>query len=217
MTDQELKDLVASLAAAQDKFAADNAAGFAALREAQAKTETIVAELTQSIKDTEVRSEREINALTQSIKDTRSEVAGVGNSQGLVAEEYFFNSLADVLKLGSIKFDRIERNRNIKLPAAGQDAKAQKYEYDIMMINGKALAVIETKYKATKEGLTQLQRNIDGVRLAMPEFNKHKIYGGIAAFSINDKLIDEAHKKGYFVLQRKGDSFVTDTQAMKAF
>jgi hypothetical protein len=200
MTDQELKDLVASLAAAQDRFAAENAAGFAALREAQAKTESIVAELTQSI------------------KDTRGEVAGVGNSQGLVAEEYFFNSLGDTLKLGTIKFDRIERNRNIKLPSStATDGKSQKYEYDIMLINGKALAVIETKYKATKDGLTQLQRNIEGVRLAMPEFKSHKVYGGIAAFSINDKLIDEAHKKGYFVLQRKGDSFVADTVAMRAF
>ncbi len=199
MTNKELTDLMSSLVIAQ------------------AKNEKAIADLTQSIQKTTEERLAVAAAFDKQIALTREEVYGVGHSQGLVAEDYFYNSLSETLKLGSIKFDRIERNRKVKKPAPLRDAAPLKFECDILLVNGKTLAVIETKYKATKTGLTQLQRNIEGIRLAMPEFDKHTIYGGIAAFSIDDKLIDEAHKKGYFVLQRKGDSFVADTGAMKAF
>jgi hypothetical protein len=188
MTDQELKDLVASLAIAQIK----TDAGFAEVRAA-------------------------LSALAKSQKETNAQLGGISKSQGDVAEEYFFNSLADTLRLGNIQFDRIERNRSIKVAAKSTTSTSQKYEYDLMLVNGKTLAVIETKYKATSEWLIQLQRNIDGARIAMPEFKDYAIYGGIAAFSINEKLIEKAHEQGYFVLQRSGDTFIADTECMRAF
>ena len=74
MTDQELKDLLAS-------FAAENAKGFAEMR--------------ASMRESQLKSERELASLAQSVRDTRGEVAGVGASQGLVAEEFFYNSLIE--------------------------------------------------------------------------------------------------------------------------
>jgi hypothetical protein len=199
MTDQELKDLVASLAAAQDKFAADNAAGFLALREAQAKTEAEQKETARIVRE-----------LTQSIKDTRSEVDGVGKSQGMVAEEFYANSLTLNPKIGKLKFDQVMTD--IKVGKGHDNA-----QFDVVMINGNSVAIVEVKYRAQIKTITQLEKQMMEFRTRLPIYDKFKLYGGIAGFSVPDNVVQAAHDKGYFVLKRSGDAFAVDTVGMKAF
>jgi hypothetical protein len=84
MTDQELKDLVASLAADTERSKALNKAGFAALREAQTKTD-------------------------KQLKNLSETVDGIGKSQGMMAEEFFYNSLEANPRVAGIAFDDIYR------------------------------------------------------------------------------------------------------------
>ena len=44
----------------------------------------------------------------------------------------------------------------------------------------------------------------------------YKIYAGIAGFNIPDEVIEEATKRGYFVLQKKGDVMQTYVNNLKA-
>ena len=185
MTDQELKNVLAG-------FAAENAAGFAALREAQAKTEQV------------------INQLTQSIKDTRSEVDGLGKSQGLVAEEFYANSLTAKPQIGKLKFDQVLTNLKI---GKGHDQA----QFDVVLINGNTAAIVEVKYRAQLKNLVQLDNQMIEFRNRLPAYEKFKLYGGIAGFNVNDAVVNAAHDKGYFVLKRTGDAFAVDTKGMKAF
>jgi hypothetical protein len=189
MTDNEFKDVLA-------KLAAENAAGFAALRE--------------TLRESQVKSEREIAALTQSIKDTRGEVAGVGTSQGLVAEEFFYNSLIDKPTIGGVKYDQVNMNMQ-----GGK--RNERFECDLAMINGKNVALIEVKYNVKEDAVVQVENHIRRFKKFFPYFAQHTIYGGIAGFHIPKEVSKLAHEKGLFVLKRRGDAFTVDAKGMQGF
>jgi tRNA G37 N-methylase Trm5 len=199
MTDQELKDLVASLAADTNKIKAENAAGFAALREAQAKTDSQLAKTDAQFAKTDAKYASTIEMLN-----------GITESQGLVAEEFFFNSLADALKVGGVQYDGI--TSNVKRKANGKQV-----EIDLMLDNGSSLAIIEVKYRARTKNVEQLQKTIATYRELFPHHKDFKIYGGIASFNLDDDVTAHAHEQGFFVLKRKGELMEVDTQGMKAF
>lgn len=170
-------------------------------QELKARREERDRELKAQFADTEKR----IKALSENL-------GGIANSQGDVAEDFFANSLAANPKLGNIRFDRIDSNREGYSPSL-----ARKVEFDLLAVNGNSIAVIETKYKASKQALLQLEQAVSCVRETLPEYKKYKVYGGLAALSFDKRLIEQAHKKGFFVLQRKGDAYLADTSQMKAF
>jgi hypothetical protein len=70
----------------------------------------------------------------------------IGQNQGDVAEEFFFNSLANDTHLGSIHFDDIEKNGHKRRGKTEE-------EYDIIMTNGDAVGIVEVKYKAHENDL----------------------------------------------------------------
>jgi hypothetical protein len=188
MTDQELKDLVASLAVAQ------------------AETDKLL----KANEKAQSKNEREIAALTQSIKDTRGEVAGVGKSQGLVAEEFFYNSLLDKPSIGGVKYDQVHTNLN-----AGK--RSDFFECDIAMINGKSVALLEVKYNVKEDAVEQVENHIRRFKKFFPIYAKHTIYGGIAGFHIPKEVSKLAQEKGLFVLKRRGDAFTVDAKGMQGF
>jgi hypothetical protein len=234
MTDQELKDLVASLAVAQAKTEAENAkskavneAGFAALREVQAKTDAGFAAMREAQAKTEAgfAAMREAQARADALR-AKNDVqydktdakldrlaklyGGVADNLGSSAEEYFYNSLAETKQIGDIHFD------NIYERVKGGDPSNQ-LEYDIVLVNGNCAALVEVKYKVHATALTQVERQLNQFKTHFPKYAGMKLYGGVAGFSVPDEVVQAAHDKGYFVLKRTGDAFAVDTQGMRAF
>jgi len=133
-----------------------------------------------------------------------SELLGsIGNNQGDVAEEFFFNSLVDNAHLGAIHFDDVATNMK------KHKGKIQE-EYDLVMTNGEAVGIIEVKYKAHQNDVDKLERKMRHFKILFPWFKDYKIYGALAAFNVNDVAKKEALDRGFFVLQRKGDVLQTD-------
>ena len=67
-------------------------------------------------------------------------VGNISNNQGDVAEEFFYQSLINDNRLGSIAFDDITKNME-KHKGNLQE------EYDLFMTNGDSIAIVEVKYK----------------------------------------------------------------------
>jgi hypothetical protein len=181
MTDNELKELVASLAVAQ------------------AKTEALMAKNEIQYAKTDAKLDRLAKLY-----------GGVADNLGSSAEEYFYNSLAETKQIGDLHFD------NIYERVKGGDPSNQ-LEYDIVLVNGNCAALIEVKYKVHANALTQLERQLNHFKTHFPMYERMKLYGGVAGFSVPDDVVQSAHEKGYFVLKRSGDTFAVDTQGMKAF
>jgi hypothetical protein len=85
MTDQELKDLVASLAVAQAETAAQMAKTDAQIAKTDAKLERMGIWL-----------------------------GNMSDNQGYTTEDYFYNSLIDTMKLGNVKYNDIAKNIHVK-------------------------------------------------------------------------------------------------------
>jgi len=186
MTDDELKALVASLAVAQDRT------------DEQMQRNAIAQ------KATDEQMKRNDKMLTEKLDRMGITLGNVTNNQGDVAEEFFFNSLANDTHLGSIYFDDIEKNGHKRRGKTEE-------EYDIIMTNGDSIGIVEVKYKAHENDLDKLDRKMQNFKKLFPIYQSYKQYGAIASFHINDDAKREALRRGYFVLQRSGDLVHTES------
>ena len=186
MTDDELKALVASLAVSQDRT------------DEQMKLNAIAQ------KTTDEQMKRNDKMLTEKLDRMGITLGNIGKNQGDVAEEFFFQSLIKDNHLGKIRFDDVVKNME------KHRGKIQE-EYDLVMTNGDALAVVEVKYKAHTQDLDKLDRKMKHFKQLFPIYQAFKQYGAIAAFHINDDAKQEALRRGYFVLQRSGDLVHTES------
>ncbi|MDI9334884.1 MAG: hypothetical protein QM533_10975 [Cytophagales bacterium] len=159
---------------------------------------------------TEIQLAQTQKELAESFKNVNKQLGGIGVSQGLVAEEFFYNTLLDKPQIGSLKFDQINMNMQ-----GGK--KSDRFECDIAAINGKSLALIEVKYNVHEDAVEQVESHVRRFRKFFPYYAKRKIYGGVAGFHISKDVAELAHKKGFFVLKRKGEAFTASTADMKAF
>jgi hypothetical protein len=205
MTNEELKELVASLAVAQKKTDEQ----IAELSVSQKHTDGQIAELSVSQKHTDEqlnRLEKQVEKMAKKIDHVADIVDGVSKNQGAVAEEFFYNSLAEDNYLGTIHFDGIAPNMTMRLGRLEE-------EYDIVMTNGNAVGIVEVKYKAHEKDLVKLERKMRNFKTLFPVYKDYKIYGAIASFNFYDKAKEEALNQGFFVLQRSGKVVQTDIAA----
>jgi hypothetical protein len=135
---------------------------------------------------------------------------GVSENQGAVAEEFFFNSLNANPVIGGVQYDRVT-------PHLIVGAKGKQIEFDLVLVNGNSVALIEVKNRARLTSLDQLEKQLKRYRVAFPEHASYKLYGGIAGLSVPEETVAEAHKRGVFVLKQVGNVFAVDALAMRSF
>lgn len=197
MTDQELKDLVASLAVESKKTDEQ----IKKTDEQIKKTNEQIKKTNEQIKEFDKQRIKSQEDFNKRIKKLEQLVGSIGNNQGDVAEEYFINSLKKDPKLGDMYFDFLIANYKI-------EGKNIKDEFDILLINAESVALIEVKYKVHPTDLKKLSAKIENLK-NLPQYKGYKIYAGVAGFHVTDDVIKEAGQLGYFILQRKGDLIVT--------
>lgn len=188
MTNAELRALVANLFVKSDK-----------LDEQQAKTQAAQA-----------RTEAQLAKTIQTVESVGKQLGNIGRNQGHVAEEFFYNSLRAKPVLGDVVFDTVLANVE-----AG--TKKHQAEFDVLMSNGNSAAVLETKYNVHLTDLDHLEKNLKRYRDVFPQHKKYKLYGGIAGFSISPDVVNEAKRRGMFVLKRKGELITSDVREMRVF
>lgn len=188
MTDQELRDLVASLAVKSDRIDAQQAANavqLAANSVQMAATERLVAETSRKV-------------------DKVSTLLGnIGQNQGAVAEEFFFNSLEAKPVLGGVRYDEVFDN------VKTFNGKLQG-EYDVVMVNGKSVALIEVKYAVHPDEIAKTITGIANYRTLFPQHKDFDVYGAIAGFKIPKDVAELAKAQGLIVLKRVGDVMEVD-------
>jgi len=129
------------------------------------------------------------------------------NNQGDVAEEFFYNTLVDKQSLAGVKYDFVGKNWQ-------HDIGKVKDEFDIVMVNGKDIALIEVKYKAHDRDLDKLiTKKIENFRILYPMYASYNIHLALAAFHINEELKERALEEGVIVIQRKGDTIESFVRA----
>jgi len=141
------------------------------------------------------------------LKSIGIQLGNMSKNQGEIAEEYFINSLKNKLQIADLKFDVLLSNVELQ-------TKKVNDEFDILLVNGNSLAVIEVKYKVHPNDLEKLEKKMKHIKL-MPSYKNYKVYAGIAGFKIPKSVLRDAKEKGYFTLQKKGDIIIENSKKLK--
>lgn len=202
MTDQELKDLVASLAVAHRKteeLQAKNEIAIANLLSAQQKTDAQLAKTDEQLAKTDAQL-----AKTGAKLDKLAKMyGGVANNQGAAAEEFYFNSLKHKPVLQGIHFDSVYKNLT-------NNSHGIEDEYDILLLNGKDVFIIEVKYRAHPDDVkTLVKKKAVNFKPLFPAYKDHKLHLGLASFHVDDKVKQSALDQGVTLLQRRGNVIET--------
>ena len=147
------------------------------------------------------------------MKNLREMVGGMGNSNGMFAEEFFVNSIKNGdKKLFGEQFDECERSsrRNDK-------GTRTKSEQDVLLINGDAVALIEVKYKARREDVQKLIDRLPVFKALYPKYQSHRIYLGLATMAFDKGVEAESEKEGIALLKQVGDTLVVNDKNLKVF
>jgi hypothetical protein len=158
-----------------------------------------------------IAAEKDRIAAEKRIKNLEELMGGWSNSHGSFAEEYFFNSFEENQRdFFGEKFDEIEKNvKGIK-----KDAKD---EYDILLINGKSIGIIEVKFKVRQNDIPKVLKKAKTFRINFPEYENHKVYLGLATLVFSPELEQECINEGIAVVKQVGNTVVINDGHLKVF
>jgi len=208
MTDQELKDMVAGLAVSGERIDRQLELIAEANRLFQEKTERQMEKTERQFEKTERqmdKTERKLNKLCE-------QVGGIEHNNGYYSETYFQDVFEDNPEFGGIKYDKMIAN-------FGRRDEEVKIEIDIVLINGDSLALIEVKYRIHPDFIAEFAgKRVKKFRELFPQYDKYKIYLGVAGFSFDDEVTEKAKIYGVGLIKPAGgDSVEVETECLKAY
>jgi len=155
------------------------------------------------LESSQKKSDAKMIETQESLKRIGKMVGNISNNQGDIAEEFFYNSLKAKPSMAGINYDFIE-------PNAHRSRNDIEDEYDILLVNGKDIAIIETKYKAHTSDIEKLiNKKYNNFKKLYPEYKDYKHHLGLASFNMNEDVKEMASKNNVILLQRKGDLIET--------
>ena len=185
MSDNELKELVASLAI-----------GNRELREAQVKTDEQIKRTDEQMKRTEEqvnRTSKKVEDMSITLKNLGLNVDGINKTTGLEAEEFFYTSLNKKKILDDVKFDSIMSNILV-------DKADRTHEMDIFLENGNSVGIVEVKHRVKEKDIKQLKKIVDNFYFFHPTFKNYKIIPALAGKVFPKHIQGKALKNGFIVL-----------------
>jgi hypothetical protein len=206
MTDTELKNLVASLAIESAK----TDERFRVLREEQAIRDKKLDEQFRKTDEEFKKIAEQFKKTDEKFKQLGLNIDGIARTQGEITEDYFFDILKKDKRVANLQFDEIAKN---SYKYVRNDMKG---EYDIILFNGDSVMIVEIKNKVRDKDIENLKnKQIKNFRELFPTYKDYKVYGAIAGFTINDKLVKKAKNNGFFVLKKKGEIMVEEHKEIK--
>lgn len=202
MTDQELRDLVASLALDTQAFKRQLAASQEATDRRAAEYDRIAAEAALARKE----SQHEMAKLDKYMKELGKQIGGIHDKFGKFAEGLMLPSLRRVVrkKFGAESLDlHIERElkdgRHIEL-----DARA--------LVNGSqnVCVIIEVKSNLNQQELDKMVKKMREVREFFPEYRSMTLYGIVAAIHTAKGMEERVYKAGLYLARMADKTFRLD-------
>ena len=217
-TDRQLAENAKQIAkleisqAKTDRQLAENAKQIAKLEISQAKTDRQLAENAKQIAKLEIsqaKTDRQLAKTDRQLKSIGQRLGSIGINTGDFTEELFFRSFQNYPVLGDIRYDVVRRKV--------EDDK-EKTEYDILLHNGYASAIIEVKYKAHHEDIERIIKNkVRAFRNSYPQYAKHKLFLGLATTITYQDLIETAKEQGIYLLTQQGSHVEVVNSTVKSF
>jgi len=197
-TDKRIKELAAQQAET-DRVLSEK---FAELTKSQATTDRQMAQ-----------TDQKIAAVATQLKTLGAQMGGWDKSHGDFAEEYFINSLYNGdKKFFGEQFHSLIANHKFRHSITNKEG-----EFDVVLLNCTAAAIIEVKFKARKEDFKQLLNQVSSFRDEFPQYRSHRIYLGMAALTYEKDVEEELKTEGIAVFKQDGETMVVTDDNLKTF
>ncbi|MDR0635947.1 MAG: hypothetical protein LBF87_02590, partial [Treponema sp.] len=168
--------------------------------EAQKETELMVKETTRGLQETK-----------QLVDKVCKQVGNIDTNIGYAAETYFHTALAKSLMFGNIHFEEL-------IPNLTKERKGTSCEFDLVMVNHEAVAIIEVKHRIHPSLPQEMAtRKVEQFRRFFPEYKNYTLYLGIAGLSMDGTVIENARNFGVGVLKQDGDTIESFDVPLKAY
>ena len=184
-----------------------------ALQKSQAETSKQMAETDKQIRKHQAETSGQIAALQKAQTETYKQIGGMQNSHGYYAEEFFYNTIFYGKKtMFGEKFDDVLKQNIVTANRGYED------EYDILLINGRAICVVEVKYKADSSDLIKkVLRKATTFRANFPQHSNKTIYLALAALSFHPITERECIDNGIAIIKQVGDAVAIYDENIKKF
>ena len=91
-------------------------------------------------------------------------------------------------------------------------------EYDILLINGRAVCVVEVKYKADSSDLAQkVLRKAQTFRVNFPQHKEKRVYLALAGMSFHPLTEEACRESGIAIMKQVGETMVVHDEHLRAF
>jgi hypothetical protein len=191
MTDQELRDLVASLAVRH-----------AELDEVVKQTDLQIRETSQSLKETE-RILKEGNRETdRQLLELKRQLGGLGEKFGGFTEGMAFPSMRKLLQQ---RFHMDVISPRILSRKNGSSMELDVLAYSNSKVN--EVYIVEVKSHLRQEGIDQMKRTLREFHNYFPGHTGKKVYGILAVVDINDELRAKVLQEGIYLALIHDDEF----------
>ena len=138
-----------------------------------------------------------------------AQLAAIGLNTGQSAEEFFFRSVKKTLKLAGIQFDSIRRNVSLS---------EESPEFDMMLINGSHVMLLEVKYKAHPDQVEKLAKGkTRSFRKQYTDYRNHALHFGIASMIAPKNLIKASQEAGVYLITQEGDHVAVANGYLKSW
>jgi hypothetical protein len=190
MTDEELKQLVASLAIDQKEMVKES-------DKRNKETDQLFKETDKQFKETE-----------KQLKELGKQIGGLGKKFGSFTEGLALPSMTKILRE---RFKMEVISPSVRVSKNGIDAEIDVLAYANSAIN--EAYVVEVKSHLREEGISQLSDIMANFRMLFPEHKDKKLYGIIAAVDISEAIKKRVLEAGFYVARIQDETFSLDTPA----
>jgi hypothetical protein len=206
-TYEEIMTLLAGIGKKMEQSYEKSDREFAELRKQQKEN----AELIKEIGERQKKTDEQMKKTDEKLDRLAKNVGGINDNIGFHAEQYFQNIFDEKLYFGGQKYDYMRPN--LKYGRKGVSA-----EFDIVLVNGESVAVIEAKSRIHPKFIEELATDkVSQFRQYYPEYKNYKLYLGVAGFSFDGSVVEEAKKYGIGVVRQVGEVLEINDNDLKVY
>ncbi len=210
MTDQELKDLVASLAVEIREMRLSQAETSAQIRreqaEADAKIRAAQAETDRQLQATDRQlqaTDRQLQELARQAKLTQREIGGLANKFGGFTEGLAWPSLSKIFedRFGlDVSGPRVRARRN------GDSIELDAFAYSNRGVDLALVAEVKSRFR--EEHLADMKKKLADFPKFFPEHKDKELRGLVAAVDLPEQLAKRVLREGLYLARIRDDTFV---------
>jgi hypothetical protein len=205
-----------SLTVMTERMVASKVETDAKIAASDAKIAASLASMTASKMETDAKIAASFDRLDRVVEKTKAQLAGLSDSSGRAVESLAYSFFDSRMTFAGVKFDDMEVgvNRRRKLP----DGTRIQGEYDIVLYNGSAIALIEAKNRVRRGDVTKLiDEQLPRFKLFFPQYKDFKFYLGLCGMSFEDGVEKEALDMGIGTLKPNGDAVEINETTVRAW